>query len=249
MAEMNYIEDIIFGCLDPLASNYNPDANTNDASVCEYYQSFDLKKEVYGANDSKENLDTNFKELNVQNYTIKQFFKLYNELFYEVPKKGLLSHNTIVSKSKKYIGNYEHPRNKDILALMRQMKDALFKFYSIPDRHSIVRNNSVLISRDTKNLYYVQSFKRRHIPVGDVGVEIISYIKEINGYNPDADIAIPMSQTAINLIPQGPPIGSVDSLGDNDLNLAEVNTYAATGQFSVSNEFIVDEYSSLNSDN
>jgi Holliday junction resolvase RusA-like endonuclease len=248
MAQQVTIDDnFLVGCMDENASNYNPEATVPDPGLCEYYQSFDLNKKVYGSKNSRENLDTFFKELDVQNYTIKEFFKLYNELFYEIPKKGFLSHNVIVERSKKYIGNYAHPRNTDLLNLIKQLKDALWKFYSIPDRHSIIRNNSVLSSRESKKLYYIQSFKAREIVDGSDGIEILNYIKEINGFNIDAEIHIPISDEAINLLPVGPPISSIGQLGDHNFNIAEMNIYAVTGGTSLSNEHIINNYSSLSS--
>jgi len=49
--------------------------------------------------------------------SLDQFFDYYNQLFYNIPKNGTLSHKTLIDQSKDYYGNYLDPRDQQILDL------------------------------------------------------------------------------------------------------------------------------------
>ena len=49
--------------------------------------------------------------------SIDQFFDYYNQLFYNIPRNGTLSHKTLIDQSKDYYGNYLDPRDQQILDL------------------------------------------------------------------------------------------------------------------------------------
>lgn len=75
--------------------------------------SIDIKKEVYGKKTFTKVIDTEFSELvSLQNNTteltidekIQEFFSLYEELFYNIPKTGINSHEYIINKSTEYVG-------------------------------------------------------------------------------------------------------------------------------------------------
>jgi len=66
-----------------------------------------VDKTILGRNDSI--VDTNFsfflKENNVPEFTIEDFFQLYEELFYQIPKEGdVESHTYILNKEAEYLG-------------------------------------------------------------------------------------------------------------------------------------------------
>lgn len=75
--------------------------------------SIDIKKEVYGKKTFSKIVDTEFNELVAPQNVItevsieeklNQFFTLYEELFYNIPKSGLDSHQYIIDKSTEYVG-------------------------------------------------------------------------------------------------------------------------------------------------
>ena len=39
--------------------------------------------------------------------SLDQFFDYYNQLFYNIPRDGTLSHKTIIDQSTEYYGNYK----------------------------------------------------------------------------------------------------------------------------------------------
>ena len=48
-----------------------------------------ISHDIYGSKRSQENLDGDFKELQVKKYNVEEFFELYYQLFYEIEKKGM----------------------------------------------------------------------------------------------------------------------------------------------------------------
>jgi hypothetical protein len=72
----------------------------------------DLYKKVYNKEEYKKTIDTSFKEFGVKSVqqeiddlpTVEDFFKMYNELFYEIPEKGEdKSHEFIIKSSSEYV--------------------------------------------------------------------------------------------------------------------------------------------------
>ena len=49
--------------------------------------------------------------------SLDQFFDYYNQLFYNIPKNGTLSHKTLIDQSTDYYGNYVDIRDQQILDL------------------------------------------------------------------------------------------------------------------------------------
>ena len=77
---------------------------------------------------NQDNIDRSFSELisKKNRITLNEFFDYYNNLFYDIPQLGPLSHTELVSKSTEYIGNYNDPRDIEIQDLNIQI-DHLMK--------------------------------------------------------------------------------------------------------------------------
>jgi len=205
-------EEVIKGCMDPEANNYNPDANQNEK--CEY--SVSLQRTIYDNKNLTDNVDNSFSELSVRDFLIKDFFNLYKKLFYNIPIKGLFSHQDIITRSRNYIGGYIHPRSKDINNLYTQITSALEILYSIEKTHSIIKNSSVLKTKEEPiEYYYIQTMRKRKIN----DITLIEKIKEINGYNPNQDISVPIDRTALDFLENGPDINTELDLGTTDLTI------------------------------
>lgn len=87
-----------------------------------------INKTVYSKNQYKKVIDTNFTQLVPQSSqastqqtgpTVAEFFNLYNQLFYEIPKTGDNSHETLIKKSSEYI-DYQ-PTDDTIQALISEI--------------------------------------------------------------------------------------------------------------------------------
>ncbi len=218
----------IRGCTDETASNYNPNATVSDPEApCKYEKTLNLKKQIFGQKNFKENIDTEFSEFLVQDYSIPDFFALYNQLFYDIPIRGFFSHETIVLKSLNYIGEYTHPRSENIDSLYEQLQAALERLNSIEEEHEIVKNNTLLVEKDSSppKYYWMQTFKKRRL-TGPVS-KIVSKIREIKGMPANSDIEVPLSQEALALIPDGPDVGWSEDIGFSVLqvNLVGVDIY------------------------
>ena len=91
-------------------------------------EKFKLKKQSFDKNTYQKVIDTSFKQLGVKSIqqqleeqpTINDFFKLYNELFYDIPELGSSnSHEYLIKTSSEYI-NFEQ-NQEEIEALQNEI--------------------------------------------------------------------------------------------------------------------------------
>tara|TARA_Y100000385_G_scaffold285949_1_gene346878 strand:+ start:2868 stop:3239 length:372 start_codon:yes stop_codon:yes gene_type:complete len=82
----------------------------------------ELNKTLFDKIKYPKTIDTSFKELlpapqeePVKILTINEFFEAYDNLFFEIPKTGLNSHNTLIQKSSEYVGNEQTNEELDAL--------------------------------------------------------------------------------------------------------------------------------------
>jgi hypothetical protein len=78
-------------------------------------QKIDTKKSVFNKDQYSKTINTDFRELGVttisddiqSQFTVAQFFELYNQLFYDIPSTGETnSHEFLIQQSSEYI-NFE----------------------------------------------------------------------------------------------------------------------------------------------
>ena len=213
------ITENITGCTDSEASNYNPEATQYDES-CEYVKNIKLNKVLYDQKQFREEIYTEFSELSVQDYSVKDFFSMYNKLYYDIPIKGFFSHQTILEKSLNYIGGYTHPRSLDIDNLYDELQKALERFYSIEEEHAVIKNNALIEvkqgfdlvpNRALSEYYVIQSYRKRKI-TANIPQLVINRMRELRGLPSNAEFIIQLSQDALDLIPDGPNINQPSDL-------------------------------------
>jgi len=86
-----------------------------------------LNKEVYDKEQYEKVIDTSFTQLvdpvviddELILPTVEEFFQDYNDLFFEIPKTGDNSHETLIVQSTEYIGY--SPINEEITALTEEI--------------------------------------------------------------------------------------------------------------------------------
>jgi hypothetical protein len=86
-----------------------------------------INKTVYSKNQYEKVIDTNFTQLVPQSSqtsqqtgpTVAEFFDAYNQLFFEIPKTGENSHETLVKRSSEYI-DYQ-PIDDTVQALLNEI--------------------------------------------------------------------------------------------------------------------------------
>tara|TARA_Y100000389_G_scaffold138572_1_gene136317 strand:- start:1448 stop:1789 length:342 start_codon:yes stop_codon:yes gene_type:complete len=90
-------------------------------------QRIELNKEVYNKGEYKKVIDTSFSQLvdptledvTLEEPTVEEFFQNYNTLFFEIPKTGENSHETLIVQSTEYIDF--SPVNEEIIALTEEI--------------------------------------------------------------------------------------------------------------------------------
>tara|TARA_R110002020_G_scaffold373519_2_gene585036 strand:+ start:533 stop:1303 length:771 start_codon:yes stop_codon:yes gene_type:complete len=84
-----------------------------------------LIKEFLTNQDANNTIDRSFSELisKRNRISIPEFFDYYNNLFYDIPQLGTLSHKELVDRSIEYLGNYTDPRDIEIQNLNQQLEE------------------------------------------------------------------------------------------------------------------------------
>lgn len=89
-------------------------------------QRINLNRKVYNKSDYLKTIDTSFNELlpptpivEENTVTVEQFFEYYNQLFFDIPKTGVDSHNTLIQQSSEYVGDDQ--TNEEIEALVLEI--------------------------------------------------------------------------------------------------------------------------------
>lgn len=93
-------------------------------------QRIDLNRKVYDKNKYQKTIDTTFNELlpppspeeEIQVITVGEFFDIYENLFYDIPKTGETnSHEYLVKQSSEYIGS--EATDSEIEALLNEINN------------------------------------------------------------------------------------------------------------------------------
>ena len=89
-------------------------------------QRINLNRKVYNKSDYLKTIDTSFNELlpptpivEKDSITVEQFFDYYDQLFFDIPKTGINSHNTLIQQSSEYVGDEQ--TNEEIEALVQEI--------------------------------------------------------------------------------------------------------------------------------
>ena len=83
-----------------------------------------FRRDIYSPVAFKQKVDTSFSELNNQSQIdIPTFFKEYNRLFFDIPKQGANSHETIINESRAYFQDYQDPKDSTIAGLNTQINE------------------------------------------------------------------------------------------------------------------------------
>ena len=92
-----------------------------------------IRKNIYSSNKYREVIDTNFSELfsAKENFTVEDFFGLYNELFLEIPETGEFSHESLVRKSNQLITPGEDVKDQEIENLQATIEDLQKQFQKV----------------------------------------------------------------------------------------------------------------------
>lgn len=102
-------------------------------------ESIKINENVYDRQSFLNTKKLEFKELFIKRTestsipTLEEFFALYNQLFYLIPKEGELSHKTIVNQSSEYLGlsNIDNIDISTLLDEITSLREQLFNTESL----------------------------------------------------------------------------------------------------------------------
>mgnify|MGYP003144020436 CR=1 FL=1 len=88
------------------------------------FNTLKLETEHYAAKSLRDSINTNFSEFVKPpiDEDIEQFFQIYKEIFYDIPKRGEQSHTKLIEDSKDYIENYVDPKDTTITILSNKIE-------------------------------------------------------------------------------------------------------------------------------
>lgn len=117
----------------------------------------DLNKIVYNKDDYQKTIDTSFNELlplsevgeGTPSITIEQFFQYYNTLFFDIPKTGENSHNTLIQQSSEYVGNEQ--TNEELDALFREVTNLRQELLETQTELSDLREQNAKLTQNLIN--------------------------------------------------------------------------------------------------
>jgi hypothetical protein len=132
-------------------------------------EEINLTKVVYDKNQYEKLVNTNFSQLDSEvdpqillnsQPTVPEFFKMYNELFYQIPKEGQNSHQILIQQSSEYV-DFETDTQEiealqnEIAQLRQQLLDEQKKVIELQTGEiiDISSSNPVLNNSNTSNSY------------------------------------------------------------------------------------------------
>ena len=193
----------------------------------------ELQKRHYGQGNINELLDRSFSEITKTRERISpdNFFNLYQELFYDIPKQGKRSHNFLIEESTKYIGGYEDPKEDKIQNLLDKLVDLESSMIQTPTEHPIFRNGTAI--RAGTKLGIMQEGKLRLVsnqgnPSPFTQIKKTLGIVDADG-NPRTgeDSWTRVTEQTWDSLPKWPPGTTINESADWSLTLGQFNQAAS----------------------
>jgi len=214
-----YLGPYPYGVISKVLSNSKA-KRTHEHKIDSVSHPINLQKTVYGRKSFSENVDKTFNEfISPKNeISVDEFFKHYQELFYEIPKDGTNSHKSIVEQSTDYIGDFIDAKDTEIVELINQvveLEQKLAEQEEADKEHPVFTNGTFLKEADKKTIYYMDKGAKRAITDYDTYL----VLKRVNGHETekaDEEVYILVNEDVIKGIETGPRFASEDLYGDNE---------------------------------
>lgn len=186
-----------------------------------------LKKKLYGVQSARSVVDTSFSELTKTKDPINldRLFRIYNELFYDIPKLGEKSHTTFIQQSLEYIRDYIDPKDAEIDALIDRIEVLEEELANNNEQEHPFFSNGSFVSSDLNGAVYLMEEGRKR---GIKGWSLIQTLLTIMGKKGQMqeEQFIMLQPSTIDGIPSGPHIES-----EGDLNNYDYTTPSKTQDF------------------
>lgn len=100
-----------------------------------------LTKKIILTEEADKLINRSFNEINPKksNMTVSGFFRLYNDMFFRIPKNGIESHTTIFNKSGEFLENPETRNVKEIKQLNNKIKDIQSKLSQLEHQNEMLK--------------------------------------------------------------------------------------------------------------
>jgi len=176
-----------------------------------------IEKDVYGAQGVRDNLDTDFSELNKpKKKNLDGFFKDYEEMFYDIPEEGKeKSHKYILETSGEYLDMFEE-RDAKIESLENQIAELEETIEELrnPEEHPFYPNGTVLSKNKGGSYFFMERGKKRQLVGGRPG-QVWKTLKVALGFKESDDdyemgIVKPTPSDVIAQIKSGPMLDIED---------------------------------------
>jgi len=180
-------------------------------------QAIIIEKDVYGAQGVRDNLDTDFSELNKpKKKNLDGFFKDYEEMIYDIPEEGKeKSHKYILETSGEYLDMFEE-RDAKIESLENQIAELEETIEELrnPEEHPFYPNGTVLSKDKGGSYFFMERGKKRQLVGGRPG-QVWKTLKVALGFKEDDDdyamgIVKPTPSDVIAQIKSGPMLDIED---------------------------------------
>lgn len=174
-----------------------------------------FNKTIFSKKSFDINVNNSFSELNQSTpIDLSAFFRMYENLFFDLPKEGVQSHSSIIQQSTDYVRDYIDPKDEVIRDLEEQIRQLEYDLADNDEEqeHPVFRNGTMIINvnADSGGWYYMDKGYARNIKWN---TEMVDSIK-MSLYGETSGQQIPrVTQTMLDNIPKGYPGLSEDNFG------------------------------------
>lgn len=121
-----------------------------------------IQQVVYDKKTFSKVIDTQFRELNnsqpaSQEVTVEEFFRLYDELFFDIPKEGdINSHTYILNREAEYAG-VKFSEDTDVQVLLQEITDLRQQLVNIESINSklstqVIEDTTISLDEDIQKI-------------------------------------------------------------------------------------------------
>ena len=195
-----------------------------------------LNKEVYNRKQALEKLDEEFNFFGISEFNIKQWFDLYNRLFYQMSKD---THLYFIQNSIPYAypDGYISPFLIELNNLRDQLKRIQREIDSHVYEHFYFKNGNFLMDSQHKNnptaklqegtgqVFFMQSGKKRPITDYQIYLNLKTKLTRRGDFIDDQNFIVFVSTATLSAIEASAPINSIE---DISLSPLEINIYPQT---------------------
>ncbi len=196
-------------------------------------EKIEIIKDLYLKSEYKSVIDTEFSELtniNQNEVNIEDFFRQYDEVFFNIPLEGNLSHRALVIRSSGVLDDLDDPRDKEIDELRNRVQELEIELLQRDEseqepEHPQFKNGSLIHNPTTSENFFMSKGKTRKIFDGNV-LDVLKQLQPGGTIDsPIRDVATLVPTSIINGIESGIPLNEanfnlIDSTVDDETQRA-----------------------------